>query len=40
MKIYDLPAFTSTLEFLTTLALSTVRLLKVNPFPLLFSTST
>jgi len=31
MKIYDLPMFSSTLEFLTMLALSTGRLLKVGP---------
>ena len=31
MKIYNLPTFSSTLEFLTMLALSTGRLLKVGP---------
>ena len=31
MKIYNLPTFSSTLEFLTMLALSTGRLLKVSP---------
>jgi hypothetical protein len=31
MKIYDLPTFSSTLEFLTMLALSTGRLLKASP---------
>ena len=31
MKIYNLPMFSSTLEFLTMLALSTGRLLKVSP---------
>ena len=31
MKIYDLPLFSSTLEFLTMLSLSTGRLLKVSP---------
>jgi nuclear GTP-binding protein len=34
MKIYDLPMFSSTLEFLTMLALSTGRLLKVSPSPI------
>ncbi len=34
MKIYDLPMFSSTLEFLTMLALSTGRLLKVRSSPL------
>ena len=33
MKIYDLPMFSSTLEFLTMLALSTGRLLKVRLSP-------
>jgi ribosome biogenesis GTPase A len=33
MKIYDLPTFSSTLEFLTMLALSTGRLLKASPIP-------
>jgi nuclear GTP-binding protein len=33
MKIYDLPLFSSTLEFLTMLSLSTGRLLKVSPSP-------
>jgi nuclear GTP-binding protein len=33
MKIYNLPTFSSTLEFLTMLALSTGRLLKVSPLP-------
>jgi nuclear GTP-binding protein len=31
LKIYDLPTFSSTLEFLTMLALSTGRLLKASP---------
>jgi hypothetical protein len=31
VKIYNLPTFSSTLEFLTMLALSTGRLLKVSP---------
>jgi nuclear GTP-binding protein len=34
MKIYDLPMFSSTLEFLTMLALSTGRLLKVSLSPI------
>ena len=34
MKIYDLPTFSSTLEFLTMLALSTGRLLKASPISL------
>jgi hypothetical protein len=33
MKIYDLPTFSSTLEFLNMLALSTGRLLKASPIP-------
>jgi nuclear GTP-binding protein len=37
MKIYNLPTFTSTLEFLTMLALSTGRLLKVRLSPSLLS---
>lgn len=36
MKIYNLPTFSSTLEFLTMLALSTGRLLKVSPVVSIF----
>jgi hypothetical protein len=39
MKIYDLPSFSSTLDFLTMLALSTGRLLKVRLSPSLLQNS-
>jgi hypothetical protein len=39
MKIYNLPTFSSTIEFLTMLALSTGRLLKVHLSPSLLNNS-